>query len=425
MNKSDKLSYFIAFFAGLIRYYDYALFGLSASSIASNFMPNAKSSDQLLNFFMILSLSVIARPFGSIIFGQISDRMGRVASVKITTLIAACCAVFIAFLPSYNAIGIFATILLILCRMMFIMSLAGEVDSIKIYISEKIGKKYRHVANGINSFTSQIGVLLAALMYHFTLSFEELDWLWRLNFVIGGVLGLIVFLLRNRLKESVYYRKNKTEIANDNFFEILSQNRLKFFLAVILQGGVGASYNFWLIFLSTFVANIMGFITKTDASKNNAILIAVYGLAAIFSGILADNLRATYKQILTGLILSLVATIIMQYFIYYQDFSFSLHVISVFLIPIYTIPIQIKLQSIFPTQIRVRMCSLSHSVGSMIFSASIPFFCMLLWKYTEMNIIIYLYFMVLLLLMIGGIIHLDKESYQNMFEDNNKYPLSS
>ena len=301
---------------------------------------------------------------------------------------------------------------------MFIMSLAGEVDSIKIYISEKIGKKHRHIASGVVSFSAQTGVLLAALMYHFTLSFEEIHWLWRLNFVIGGGFGLIVFLLRNHLKENVYYKNNKAQGYDDNLFEILSQNKLKFSLAVILQGGLGASYNFWVIFLSTFVGNITGLISKTDASKHNVILIAVYGLAALFSGFLADRAQVIYKQILLALLLSLGVMLLMQYFSYYQEFSFPLHFAAVFLVPIYMIPTQIKLQSIFPAEIRVRMCSLSHSIGSMIFSATIPFFCMLLWKYTKITSIIYVYFMMLLLLMIGTIIYLKKESYKNMFDDS-------
>jgi MFS transporter, MHS family, proline/betaine transporter len=48
---SEKTLYLIAFFATAIRYYDYALFGLSASVISSHFMPEGTNSDKLLNFF--------------------------------------------------------------------------------------------------------------------------------------------------------------------------------------------------------------------------------------------------------------------------------------------------------------------------------------------------------------------------------------
>lgn len=379
-------------------------------------MPGGSSADKLLNFFLIFSLAVAARPLGSIIFGQISDKIGRVASVKITTIIAVCSVVLIALLPGYEVIGVWATILLTLCRMVFIMSLAGEIDSIKVYISEKIGKKSRHLASGLVSFSAQVGVLIAALMYHFTLSFDEIAWLWRVNFVIGGGLGMVVFILRNHLKESSYYTQHKPEKSEDNLGKIISQNKLKFSLAMVLNGGLGASYNFWVIFLSTFIGNITGLISKTDASKNNVILVAVYGISALISGFLADKFGSIYKQILTSLIISLIAILAMQYLSFYNEFSFLLHAISVFLVPIYMVPMQIKLQSIFPAEIRVRMCSLSHSLGSMFLSSTIPFLCMFLWKQTEIFSAIYLYFMSLLLLMVGAILYLKKESYQNMFD---------
>ncbi len=428
-----RKSYFIAFLATIIRYYDYALFGLSASTISNNFMPNISKTDQLFGFFVIFSISVAARPLGSIIFGRISDKVGRIVSVKLTTIIAAISAILIAFLPSYNIIGITATILLTIIRMIFIMSLAGEVDSIKIYVSEKIGTKNRHFGNGLISFFAQNGVLLAAFMYHFTCSFTEIAWLWRVNFIFGAVAGLVIFILRNNLIESNYYLKHQPKymqnarvdvvaqeaINQEDLIKIIAKNKLKFCLAVILSGVIGASYNFWLIFLSTFIGNAVNLITSFEASRNNIILITVYALFSLISGILADRKKLIYKQIFAALTLSIIVLLMIQYLSYVQKFSFFLHIVAVSLIPVYMIPIQVKLQSIFPTEVRVRMCSLSHSVGSMLFSSTIAFICIFLWKKTHFLPIIHVYFMSLLLLMIGALVILKKKSYSNMFLDEN------
>ena len=418
MRISEKNSYLIAFFATTIRYYDYALFGLSASAIANNFMPNGTSSDKLLNFFMIFSLSVAARPIGSIIFGRISDKIGRVASVKITTIISAASTMVIVILPSYEIIGFLATVVLMLCRMLFIMSLAGEVDAIKIYIAEKIGKKSRHLASSLVSFSAQLGVLIAACMYHFTLSFTNISWLWRVNFVVGGIFGLVVFSLRRSLHESSYYIKNKQKNENQidsSLVKIISQNKLKFLLALVLSGGLGASYNFLVIFLSTFASSVIGVISPQDAAKNNIMLIIVYAISCLVSGVLADRI-SIYKQMFISLVLALLLVFTMQYLSVYNIFSFPVHLFLVFFVPIYMIPIQVKLQSMFQADIRVRMCSLSHSLGSMILSATIPFFCMLLWKYTQNFSIVYIYFIVILLLMIGGTFVMMRGGYKNLFE---------
>ena len=418
MRISEKTSYLIAFCATIIRYYDYALFGLSASVIASNFMPGGGSSDKLLNFFIVFSISVAARPIGSIIFGRISDKIGRVASVKITTIISALSATVIAVLPGYEMVGFLATMILTLCRMLFIMSLAGEVDAIKVYIAEKIGRKSRHLASSLVSFSAQVGVLIAACMYHFTLSVAEISWLWRINFVIGGIFGLLVFSLRKSLHESSYYTKNKLKNASEDdssLVKILSKNRLKFLLALVLSGGIGASYNFLIIFLSTFIADVVGTISRQDAARNNISLIIVYAVSCLISGVLADRVPV-YKQIFISLALTVCSVFMMQFLSVDNVFSFTLHLVLVFLVPIYMIPIQIKLQSIFPVDIRVRCVSLAHSLGSMILSSTIPFFCILIWKYTQSFSIVCLYFIGILLLIIGSIFVTMKAGYRNMFE---------
>ncbi|MEM6338943.1 MAG: MFS transporter, partial [Pseudomonadota bacterium] len=178
-------SYIIAILATIVRYYDYALFGLSASVISKTFMPGADDSHQMLLFFAVFSLAVVARPLGSVLFGKIGDRVSRVASVKIATIIAAISTTAIALIPGFNSWGWVSVVLLASCRMMFLMSLAGEIDAIKIFVAEKIGKKRRNFAIGTVSFSSQLGVILASVMYHIAISIEELESAWRLNFVLG------------------------------------------------------------------------------------------------------------------------------------------------------------------------------------------------------------------------------------------------
>ena len=121
-------AFLIAFFVTVIRYYDYALFGLSASILAQNFLPNIGYDKQLLSFFAMLSATVIVRPLGSIIFGFIGDRYGRTKSIKMSMFISAISTGVIAITPSFKTIGILAIIILTLCRMFFLASLAGEVD---------------------------------------------------------------------------------------------------------------------------------------------------------------------------------------------------------------------------------------------------------------------------------------------------------
>lgn len=411
-------SYIIAILATIVRYYDYALFGLSASVISKTFMPGSDDSDQMLLFFAVFSLAVVARPLGSVLFGKIGDRVSRVASVKIATIIAAISTSAIALIPSFNSWGWVSVMLLALCRMMFLMSLAGEIDAIKIFVAEKIGKKRRNFAIGVVSFSSQLGVILASVMYHIAISIEELESAWRLNFVLGGFLGIIVIMLRGYLIESQTFLNSKSRMSqevNSGIGTLVVNNRLKFFLSMIVNGMLGGGYHFLIIFLGTFAANIADVISINQASSSNITLIALYGMGCFISGYLADHINPL-KQISFALSLSIICVLIMEFMIGAGVFSFALHRALAFVVPFYSVPCAIKIQSLFPTGIRMRMYSLSHSIGSMIFSSTTPFVCMLIWRWTGMFSMVLGYFLLQLGLLFFVLIYTSRKEYSNFFE---------
>lgn len=410
--------YIIAFSATLVRYYDYALFGLSASVISSTFMPKVAEVDQFLCFFAVFSISVLARPIGSIIFGRIGDRVGRVAVVKNAAALGAISTILIAFIPGYDLIGFWAILLLMVCRILFLMSLAGEIDAVKVYVAEKVAKKRRHLTNGITSFCAQIGVFLAAFMYHFTSDIQDYFWLWRLNFLLGGVFGFIVIFFRKYLQESEVFLTSKSketlEIGSD-LLSIIKRNKTKFMISLVLSGMLGGMYNFLITFLSTFAGNVVGIIPASFASLNNIILVGIYALSCLASGFTADKVNIN-KQIISALVLSTFILLIMPFMVLNDYLILELHRLLVLLVPFFAIPIQIKIQSLFTTITRMRMYSFSHSLGSMVFSSTTPFFCTLLWKYTQLFSIVLSFFMIQLAVVFFLMIFMSKKNFDNMFE---------
>lgn len=400
------MSYVIAFLATIFRYYDYALFGLSASHIAKHLMPPGPSEDKLLKFFMVFSLAVLARPMGSLIFGHIADKVGRTASFKITNLIGIISVLFISLLPDYQYLGIWSIVILGLARMLFLMSLAAEVDNIKVYIMEKTRGKFKHFASALVSISGQMGALLAAFMYQFSLSLSEISWLWRVNFFIGAVFGLMIFFCRNFLTESSYYLEAKSaqHQFDDNILKIIAKEWKKFLSALILSGGIGASYNFLIIFLGSFLASINETITLEMVAKNNVFLIMTYAVGCFFSGVIADRIYKTSVQAVSALLLTILLLPVIGIMFKFQSEIFYVQLIAVFLVPFYAIPIQVKLQNSFEPTLRVSLYSLSHSVGSMIFSATMPAFCMLIWWYTGSFMFLCAYFAVLISLMLLALV---------------------
>ncbi len=419
MNLKRYESLIIAFFVTIVRYYDYALFGLSASLLSKNFMPHGNDGDQMLIFFAVFSLATIARPMGSLIFGKIGDKVGRVVSVKMSTVIAATSTCLVAVAPGFDSVGLFAVIIITLLRMLFLMSLAGEIDAIKIYVAEMIGKKRRHLVIGIVSFSSQIGVLFASVAYHIAVSYEDIEWLWRVNFVIGGLLGLVVIFLRRRLLESEEFlnSKSRLSIEPNGIVKIVGANKVKFVLATVINGMLGGGYHFLIIFFGTFAANVADIIDNESAAAANTMLISLYGIACLISGYISDRFKVT--QIIVALVLSILCTLVMEFFLGLKGYSILLHCILVFLVPFYSIPCSVRIQSLFQTGIRMRMCSLSHSIGSMVFSSTTPFICMLIWQSTEIVSLVLAYFLFQLGLLFFALLYMIKKDYISMFETTN------
>lgn len=426
-------AFLVAFFTTIIRYYDYALFGLSASILAQNFLPNIEQDKQLLGFFAILSAAVIVRPLGSLIFGFIGDKYGRTKSIKISMFMSSISTGLIAITPSFEMIGIFATVILTLCRMVFLASLAGEVDGIKVYVAEKTGDNRKNLNIGIVSCCSQIGALLAAIAYYYA-SNSGILYLWRFNFFIGAIFGLFAILMRSFFKESsefLYYKStielNLERFRQDEFKEesaqrtkvrehrrmpqnslvlsflndarqIIKDNKLSFIIALLINGAIGGVYHFLVIFLGVFLTKI-AFVNHPEIRFMNIALTTTYGISAVFAGLLADKINPL-RQITWALFVSIIAALGMQIMLYKQIFNILCPVILIGLAAFYAVPLQIIVQSLFKTNVKMRLYSLSHSFGGIILSSTTPFFSMLLWQnFKSLSLTLSFFIFLLIILM--------------------------
>jgi hypothetical protein len=88
------------------------------------------------------------------------------------------------------------------------------------------------------------------------ISFEEIQWLWKANFVLGGVLGLFIIMMQGQLQESDAFLKSKSKAIKGtdiSIFSIIANHKMQFMLAVIINGMLGGGYHFLIIFLGTFL----------------------------------------------------------------------------------------------------------------------------------------------------------------------------
>src|ERR1700688_128593 len=106
--------------------YDFAIYGFFAVEIGRSFFPASDPLTSLLGAFATYGVGFLMRPVGAIVVGAYGDRKGRKAALVLTVTLMAIATGLVAFVPSYNQIGVWAPIALVLLRLVQGFSTGGE-----------------------------------------------------------------------------------------------------------------------------------------------------------------------------------------------------------------------------------------------------------------------------------------------------------
>ena len=90
----------------MLEMYDFVIYILVASILSNLFFPSANHFASLMLTLAAFAAGFIARPFGSLIFGHFGDKLGRKKVLLLTIFLMALSSLLIAFMPSYQYIGI-------------------------------------------------------------------------------------------------------------------------------------------------------------------------------------------------------------------------------------------------------------------------------------------------------------------------------
>jgi len=227
----------------LIEYYDYYLYGLAAATVFPKiFFPGQDLTMAQLASFASFAVGFLLRPLGGIIFGHIGDRVGRKAALMITVIGMGLATAAIGLIPSAAKWGMFAPLLLILCRGFQGLFVGGEMGGAATLIVE-------HAAPGKRGFYGSLlivgagiaNVLSAGLMALLARNQTWfLDWGWRLPFLFSLVLVAVAVVLRSRLEESdafkqmVQERKQLKTKARAPLFEAILKNPKNVVLGILM-----------------------------------------------------------------------------------------------------------------------------------------------------------------------------------------------
>src|SRR3954449_10175850 len=197
----------------LLEMFYFFLFGFYASYISKAFFPTGNELASLMLTFMTFGAGFLMRPLGAIFLGAYVDRIGRRQGLITTLGIMATGTILIAFVPSYQTIGMFAPFLVFLGRLLQGFSAGVELGGVSVYLAEMAtpGNKGFYVA--WQSGSQQVAIMVAAVI-GFVLNSalspgEVAGWGWRVPFFIGCAIVPFLFYIRRSLEETQEFLHRK------------------------------------------------------------------------------------------------------------------------------------------------------------------------------------------------------------------------
>ncbi|WP_328631319.1 MFS transporter [Streptomyces sp. NBC_00356] len=276
-----------------IETYDFIGFGTAAALYFGDvFFPDSDPLSATLLSFATLGIGFAARPLGGVIAGHLGDRIGRKPVLVASLLTMGVATVLIGCLPTYQTVGVWAPILLVLVRVIQGLAFGAEWGGAILMAFEHAPWHRRGQYTGITQAGFPVGLLLANLA--FLVSGHTLDdnWAWRVPFLFSAVLIVVGIVIRLKVDESPQFEelKQSGEVVKNPLLTVVRDDWRNILRAFSLRIAETAGYAVSI----TFVLSYLDDGTAPDISGGTSLLAlvvaAALGIAAtVLWGRLSDR----------------------------------------------------------------------------------------------------------------------------------------
>jgi MHS family proline/betaine transporter-like MFS transporter len=190
----------------VLEWYDFAVYGFFAPILAAKFFPSADPRVSLLAAFGAFAVGFLMRPVGAAVFGHIGDRYGRARALLFSVAMMAVPTVLMGLLPTYETIGIAASVLIVVLRMCQGIAVGGEFTASIVFLAENAPARRRGFFASFSMFGATFGTMLGSAVGGLltrAMSAEALaSWGWRVAFVSGIAVAVVGIIIRRGMFES-------------------------------------------------------------------------------------------------------------------------------------------------------------------------------------------------------------------------------
>jgi MFS family permease len=200
-----------SFVGSMLEYYDFFIYGAAAALVFPQvFFPESDPSTATLQSLATFGVAYVARPIGAVIIGHFGDRVGRKKMLVLTLLMMGVSTFLIGAVPSYDAIGVAAPVLLVALRILQGLSAAGEQSGANSLTLEHAPDHRRGFFTSFTLEGTQGGLILANLVFLLVALLPEdqlLSWGWRIPFFLSAFVVAVGYWVRRSLPETPEFER--------------------------------------------------------------------------------------------------------------------------------------------------------------------------------------------------------------------------
>lgn len=364
----------------LIEWYEFAMYAYMAPIIAPLFFPSSNPTASILSTFLVFALAFFLRPVGAVLFGRMTDRIGRKPVLMMVIGLMTVATTCIGLLPTHESIGLIAPLLLTLCRVGQGLSAGGEIGGAVSLMVESAPPKKRGVYGSWSFVGTTLGFVVGggvATLLTMSLPADTMSaWGWRIGFLLAAPMGLFVLFLRLKIDETPHFKQVRNKLAEENSAGDAQRPVRRPLVYLIATIGAVVVYN---AVGNTFMVGMPTFLSRSfDMSLERSYLLAlITGLVAAASmpifGALSDRV-GRQPVLLAGS----VAVVVLSYPLYAMlDFGFAgglfALIVAGLLIGVVGGPLPAFLSERFRTRNRATGVAVSFSLSVAIFGGTAPY----------------------------------------------------
>lgn len=389
-----------------VHWFDWAAYAYLAGTVATVFFPAEDSTTGLLAVFGVFAVSFGIRPVGALVFGPLGDRIGRKRTLSLVIFMMSGATLTIGLLPGYASIGIAAPVLLVVLRLIQGFAAGGEFGSAASFLAESAPRRRR----GFGVSWLEVGSLLGFLAgsFVFLLLSTGLDdgqltsWGWRIPFLVSAPLGVIGFIIRNKIEDTPEYRTLEAHdtVPRSPARELLRSHKRQLLQAAGLMAAMHVPFYAVLTYLVTYETDHLGHSDDSAALLSTAISLLGLVLVPLF-GALSD--RVGRKPVFVGATSALLVVSFPAFLLMRAGLAGTwaagllLGVILAAILGTYAV----WSAEVFPTRTRQSGLSIAYNLTAALFAGTVPYLMTVLISATGSTLVPGPYLMVFA---VGGLV---------------------